>query len=522
VPHPVYLLRHCAASGQDPGAALTERGHDEAAALVPRLRTLGITRIVSSPWRRAIASVSPFAASAGLSVGLDAGLVELRLADAPRPDWRTDLARAFADPGRVPPGGESPAAARTRALAAIGATEGDGPLLVVSHGALTTLALGFGFAEWAAMETPDLFRLDRGERMPIAPAFTLRPLRVDEGELLRDLQVRAADSAPTAFAWNRAEVEAVPAERFARHAAWWAECPAGSPGSSPSATAHAAASATAHAAASATAHAAASATAHAAASATAHAAASATAHAAASATGHAADRVLFVGAVGPHPIAMCTARMDGSTVRIGAMWVDAAHRRAGFGDALLQRALAWGRTRRAAVADLWVAEPSTAAAALYAKHGFVPTGTRGTLPHDATVGIVQLRRAPLGVLRGRVTTGFGDLSRRMRDVSGLLDAYARRTGMRLFPGSLNLRLDADYRVPRTAARLAAADYGGAVSAFLVPCRIGGRSAFLVRTDRNEAGTGAHPWALVEVVSDVPLRDTLALADGAAVDVELDT
>lgn len=130
-------------------------------------------------------------------------------------------------------------------------------------------------------------------------------------------------------------------------------------------------------------------------------------------------------------------------------------------------------------------------------------------------------------LRGIVVTGTGDLAGRMRTVPGLLDAYERRTGLRLHPGSLNVQLEEEFRVPPGAARLEREDYGGAVAAWLVPCtiaRVAGASdgvgAFIVRTERNEAGDGVHPRTLIEVVSDQRLRDALGVADGDEVVVDL--
>lgn len=53
---------------------------------------------------------------------------------------------------------------------------------------------------------------------------------------------------------------------------------------------------------------------------------------------------------------------------------------------------------------------------------------------------------------------------------------------------------------------------------LMPCRIEGRAAFIARTDRKEAGVGRHPRTILEVVSDVHLRDDLELEDGDVVQI----
>jgi riboflavin kinase len=55
---------------------------------------------------------------------------------------------------------------------------------------------------------------------------------------------------------------------------------------------------------------------------------------------------------------------------------------------------------------------------------------------------------------------------------------------------------------------------------IVPCQIFGRQAFLLRTDQNERGTGHHPRNIIEIATDIRLRDAYQLRDGDSVEVEL--
>ncbi len=98
--------------------------------------------------------------------------------------------------------------------------------------------------------------------------------------------------------------------------------------------------------------------------------------------------------------------------------------------------------------------------------------------------------------------------------------YTQKTGMRLFPGTLNLRLPEAYSLPANVIRLEKEEYGGTVSVSMVPCRIFGRSAFLLRTDANEAGQGHHPKNIIEIATDIKLRDFYQLQDGDEVEVHL--
>jgi CTP-dependent riboflavin kinase len=116
------------------------------------------------------------------------------------------------------------------------------------------------------------------------------------------------------------------------------------------------------------------------------------------------------------------------------------------------------------------------------------------------------------VTSGRADFGFW--------IERLNEFYAKKTGMRLYPGTLNIELPDPYSLPANVIRLEANEYGGRVSVNMVPCQIFNRKAFLLRTDQNEAGTGHHPRNIIEIATDVGLRDLYQLWDGDWVEVEV--
>ena len=124
----------------------------------------------------------------------------------------------------------------------------------------------------------------------------------------------------------------------------------------------------------------------------------------------------------------------------------------------------------------------------------------------------------MAVLSGMVVSGQGDFG---HWIEKLEEHYSRKTGMRLFPGTLNCLLDYPYTLPPDVIRLEKEEYGGTVSVSLVPCRIFDRRAFLLRTDANEAGHGDHPRTLIEIATDVNLREQYKLKDGDRVAVEIE-
>ena len=122
------------------------------------------------------------------------------------------------------------------------------------------------------------------------------------------------------------------------------------------------------------------------------------------------------------------------------------------------------------------------------------------------------------ILVGKVKTGMNSLSYWM---SILESYYTDKTGIKLFPGSLNIELTEPFHLPENTIRLEDYEYGGTVSVSILPCRIFDRKAFIIRTDKNARGEGDHPPTIIEIASDVKLRDEYNLADGDVVEIFID-
>src|SRR5215207_3910468 len=117
------------------------------------------------------------------------------------------------------------------------------------------------------------------------------------------------------------------------------------------------------------------------------------------------------------------------------------------------------------------------------------------------------------VLRGRVVTGVGNFS---FWIEKLQEHYREKTGMRLFPGTLNIELDEPFELPKGRVRLEAGEYGGTVSVSIVPCRVFGRAAVILRTDRADGEPESRK--IIEVACEVKLRERHQLRDGDLVEV----
>lgn len=163
----IYLIRHCAATGQEPEAPLTDGGQQAALALAEALSDSGIQRVFSSPYQRAVDTAQPLAERLGVGVVTDSRLVERVLAPTSISDWREKLVASFTDLDLRMDGGESSREAMRRGSAVLTEVR-DHPTsvaAVVTHGNLLTLMLksldpAVGFAEWERMTNPDLYRVE--------------------------------------------------------------------------------------------------------------------------------------------------------------------------------------------------------------------------------------------------------------------------------------------------------------------------------------------------------------------------
>ena len=123
----------------------------------------------------------------------------------------------------------------------------------------------------------------------------------------------------------------------------------------------------------------------------------------------------------------------------------------------------------------------------------------------------------MAILTGRVVSGVGNFS---YWIERLKDHYEQKTGLKLFPGTLNIQLDHEYTVSPGAKRLEGREYGGEVTVFIVPCRVLDEEAVILRTELNEREAGTHARTIVEVACEVKLREKYGLRDGDVVQIEI--
>jgi 2,3-bisphosphoglycerate-dependent phosphoglycerate mutase len=173
-PLDVLLVRHAepVAIGTpdiaDDDRPLTEAGLSAAQELAAELDGWEITAIYSSPYARALETVTVLAERRGIGVQLIDDLRERRLSLEPHDEWRDSLQRSWSDADFALPGAESGRDAQRRAVAILDLLRvrhpDGGRLLIGSHGNLISLILqalepDVGYDFHMAMPMPALYRL---------------------------------------------------------------------------------------------------------------------------------------------------------------------------------------------------------------------------------------------------------------------------------------------------------------------------------------------------------------------------
>jgi 2,3-bisphosphoglycerate-dependent phosphoglycerate mutase len=216
----IYLVRH-AHTRYDPDVAdslrpLTAKGHEQAAALVGVLRALAIEEIHTSPYRRCLDTIGPFAAHAGLQVNHVEDLRERTFTSSRVDDWESLWKTVWTDFDFAFPDGESSRVAQRRMHAAtlqVARTSRARSLAISSHGNTIGLLLQqideeFTFEHACSIRNPDVLRVTfDGESLRWDRSFALESLAGFATRVETAVEIRtsaALVAAPGAAALPRA------------------------------------------------------------------------------------------------------------------------------------------------------------------------------------------------------------------------------------------------------------------------------------------------------------------------------
>lgn len=162
----IYLIRHCKAEGQPPEAKLTEVGVAQALELKEFLKPYDIKYITSSPYVRAVDTITPLSKEINIPVNIDERLKEKVLTSREVEDFTPLLQAAFVDMDLKYEGGESSKEAMARAIEALSdlLNREENNIAVVTHGELFSLIIkyfepSFGYEGWKSLSNPDVYVL---------------------------------------------------------------------------------------------------------------------------------------------------------------------------------------------------------------------------------------------------------------------------------------------------------------------------------------------------------------------------
>ena len=172
----VVLIRHAESvppgtpgwEQRDDERPLSEAGLITAEELADELEPYVIHAVYSSPYVRAVQTITPLARRRGLEIQVLDDLRERRLTVAPREDWRDHLMQSWTDPDYALEGAEAGRAAQKRGIRVLDLLRvrhpDGGRIAVGSHGNLISLILqtfeaGVDFAFHEAMPFPALYHL---------------------------------------------------------------------------------------------------------------------------------------------------------------------------------------------------------------------------------------------------------------------------------------------------------------------------------------------------------------------------
>lgn len=115
------------------------------------------------------------------------------------------------------------------------------------------------------------------------------------------------------------------------------------------------------------------------------------------------------------------------------------------------------------------------------------------------------------ILSGKVKKGLGDAFFWVKKIE---DIFYKKTNMNLFYGTLNVELQKPYELENSFT-IKKEEYGGTQDVYVQECKILEKQAYIVRAEKT-----AHTSNIIEIVSDVKLRENFNLQDEDTINIEI--
>lgn len=165
----LYFIRHAHSvyTPDERERPLSESGYADAQHVKEVLENERISRVLSSPYKRAVQTVEPLARSVGSGIELMEGFRERQLSEGPVDDFAAAIAKVWSDEDYAFQGGESNREAKARGVAAALEVLERYPgerIAIGTHGNLMVLVMNhfdsrYGVEFWRELAMPDIYCL---------------------------------------------------------------------------------------------------------------------------------------------------------------------------------------------------------------------------------------------------------------------------------------------------------------------------------------------------------------------------
>lgn len=119
-------------------------------------------------------------------------------------------------------------------------------------------------------------------------------------------------------------------------------------------------------------------------------------------------------------------------------------------------------------------------------------------------------------LTGIVSSGIGTAK---MWVSKIEKVFKDKTNIKLFHGTLNIILNEDFIIDPDWV-IKPEEFAGTQNVLVKKCRIFDREAYIVRAEKNQKGQGEHNLKVIEIVSDINLRETYKIKDNDEIKISI--
>jgi len=120
-------------------------------------------------------------------------------------------------------------------------------------------------------------------------------------------------------------------------------------------------------------------------------------------------------------------------------------------------------------------------------------------------------------MKGTIKKGLGE---GRYWISKLNPIFIKKNNMELFPGTLNIQVEKDYKIEDKYQTISGIEYGGTEEVLIQECKLFGEKAYIVRPKRNNEPRGDHPLNIIEIISNINFREKYKLKDNDIVEIDI--